>query len=100
MVFFIGKQNFLFFFFFFQAEDGIRDLYVTGVQTLLFRSIRAREGATRDGTSGERKTRAPCAMARRYSRSSGAPPTATRPLAGLLRTRLGTAPPRRARTTP
>src|SRR5204862_5666853 len=25
-------------FFFFQAEDGIRDLYVTGVQTLLFRS--------------------------------------------------------------
>src|SRR5215469_16880244 len=24
---------FLFFFFFFQAEDGIRDLYVTGVQT-------------------------------------------------------------------
>src|SRR6267378_8610547 len=27
-----------YFFFFFQAEDGIRDLYVTGVQTLLFRS--------------------------------------------------------------
>src|SRR6202042_3876110 len=25
-------------FFFFQAEDGIRDLYVTGVQTCLFRS--------------------------------------------------------------
>src|SRR5690349_23037714 len=25
--------NSLFFFFFFQAEDGIRDLYVTGVQT-------------------------------------------------------------------
>src|SRR6266403_5337089 len=25
-------------FFFFQAEDGIRDLYVTGVQTVLFRS--------------------------------------------------------------
>src|SRR5204863_6907277 len=24
---------FIFFFFFFQAEDGIRDLYVTGVQT-------------------------------------------------------------------
>src|SRR5690349_24176502 len=35
----------LFFFFFFQTEDGIRDLYVTGVQTcalpiyLLFRHI-------------------------------------------------------------
>src|SRR6267378_5853956 len=27
--------------FFFQAEDGIRDLYVTGVQTWLFRSRRA-----------------------------------------------------------
>src|SRR5688572_31346079 len=26
------------FFFFFQAEDGIRDLTVTGVQTVLFRS--------------------------------------------------------------
>src|SRR5204862_3341880 len=30
---------FFFFFFFFQAEDGIRDLYVTGVQTVLFRSL-------------------------------------------------------------
>src|SRR3989475_3582538 len=29
----------LVFFFFFQAEDGIRDLTVTGVQTWLFRSI-------------------------------------------------------------
>src|SRR5437763_9456685 len=27
------------FFFFFQAEDGIRDTSVTGVQTLLFRSL-------------------------------------------------------------
>src|SRR5690349_24136988 len=26
-------SSFLYFFFFFQAEDGIRDLYVTGVQT-------------------------------------------------------------------
>src|SRR6266496_4591892 len=26
-------KNVFFFFFFFQAEDGIRDLYVTGVQT-------------------------------------------------------------------
>src|SRR5438874_8605173 len=29
------------FFFFFQAEDGIRDLYVTGVQSVLFRSLSA-----------------------------------------------------------
>src|SRR5204863_4139308 len=28
----------IFVFFFFQAEDGIRDLYVTGVQRVLFRS--------------------------------------------------------------
>ena len=28
--------------FFFQAEDGIRDKLVTGVQTLLFRSARER----------------------------------------------------------
>src|SRR5204863_6572703 len=28
----------LFVFFFFQAEDGIRDLYVTGVRRVLFRS--------------------------------------------------------------
>src|SRR6185312_11123685 len=34
MVFFFHKYNvILFYFFFFQAEDGIRDLIVTGVQT-------------------------------------------------------------------
>src|SRR5687767_16008539 len=32
----------MFFFFFFQAEDGIRDKLVTGVQTLLFRSGKGR----------------------------------------------------------
>src|SRR5688572_30988701 len=32
------------FFFFFQAEDGIRDLTVTGVQTCAFRSPLARRG--------------------------------------------------------
>src|SRR5690349_21862263 len=31
--FFLVFSSFFFFFFFFQAEDGIRDLYVTGVQT-------------------------------------------------------------------
>src|SRR5690349_22083308 len=30
---FFSFELFFFFFFFFQAEDGIRDLYVTGVQT-------------------------------------------------------------------
>src|SRR2546421_7006870 len=36
------------FFFFFQAEDGIRDLIVTGVQRVLFRSILVRQ---LDGTA-------------------------------------------------
>src|SRR5215813_8791436 len=35
-------------FFFFQAEDGIRDADVTGVQTLLFRSRRASQLAEDD----------------------------------------------------
>src|SRR5690349_23234341 len=38
---------FFFFFFFFQAEDGIRDLYVTGVQTCALPiSTRATRNAT------------------------------------------------------
>src|SRR2546427_990481 len=36
-----------FFFFFFQAEDGIRDLTVTGVQTWLFRS-KVKDGYARN----------------------------------------------------
>src|SRR6266403_2480400 len=36
-------MHFLFFFFFFQAEDGIRDLYVTGVQTCALPISTARE---------------------------------------------------------
>src|SRR6266403_5104082 len=59
-----------FFFFFFQAEDGIRDLYVTGVQTCALpisadvyhrsydypsiRQIRARGACRRGGTLGSR----------------------------------------------
>src|SRR5690606_40484434 len=31
--------------FFFQAEDGIRDFHVTGVQRVLFRSVRNERGA-------------------------------------------------------
>src|SRR5215471_16898482 len=41
--YFLNKLKYLYqFFFFFQAEDGIRDLYVTGVQTCAFRSLPAR----------------------------------------------------------
>src|SRR5690349_25101736 len=36
-----------FFFFFFQAEDGIRDLYVTGVQTCALPIFRARRTTSR-----------------------------------------------------
>src|SRR5207245_8528683 len=39
---FILLYFFCFFVFFFQAEDGIRDATVTGVQTVLFRSQRGR----------------------------------------------------------
>src|SRR5437763_2938843 len=35
----------IFFFFFFQAEDGIRDTSVTGVQSVLFRSVYGPIGA-------------------------------------------------------
>src|SRR5204863_5254580 len=35
-------------FFFFQAEDGIRDLYVTGVQTLCSSDLAASRGAEGD----------------------------------------------------
>src|SRR5690349_22663290 len=37
------------FYFFFQAEDGIRDLYVTGVQTCAFRSISSARELRDDG---------------------------------------------------
>src|SRR2546427_4776167 len=47
-----ARLTFLFFFFFFQAEDGIRDLTVTGVQTcaLPIWTARARDWALRSQT--------------------------------------------------
>src|SRR2546427_3629028 len=49
----------LFFFFFFQAEDGIRDLTVTGVQTCALPILqRARDEAHRFAVSYSRKRRA------------------------------------------
>src|SRR2546430_16789339 len=48
-----GDDNSWSFFFFFQAEDGIRDLTVTGVQTCalpICASSRPRSGATPTGT--------------------------------------------------
>src|SRR5438874_7089497 len=49
---------FFFFFFFFQAEDGIRDLYVTGVQTCalpISRLKAMREGLFQAFPNPERK---------------------------------------------
>src|SRR5438270_10997899 len=43
-----------FFFFFFQAEDGIRDLYLTGVQTCALPILRQGEAA---GARGEARRR-------------------------------------------
>src|SRR6267378_6406544 len=87
MFFFFDIHKVLLFFFFFQAEDGIRDLYVTGVQTVLFRSPTGDGRCTRpsvtdapdgDGT-GRRpgpSTR-PAARPRRASARAGAVRTAT-----------------------
>src|SRR5690606_39479367 len=41
-----GQVHSLLHFFFFQAEDGIRDFHVTGVQRVLFRSIHSVYGMT------------------------------------------------------
>src|SRR5690606_40351419 len=45
-------------FFFFQAEDGIRDFHVTGVQTWLFRSIVSPTTRRHDAAAARRR-RAP-----------------------------------------
>src|SRR5439155_8198431 len=71
-------SSFILFFFFFQAEDGIRDGHVTGVQTLLFRSpsISGHGGGARPATSATRASNASrdfsrrCALATRSSNAS------------------------------
>src|SRR2546429_2826950 len=57
-----GGVSLCFFFFFFQAEDGIRDVAVTGVQTCALpicvaEPYRARESATRRARRGPRQRR-------------------------------------------
>src|SRR3989440_8853888 len=54
-----------FFFFFFQAEDGIRDLIVTGVQTCALPISVGRAGASLDA-----RERAPRAFVRRRESSA------------------------------
>src|SRR6266404_8814824 len=57
-------------FFFFQAEDGIRDKLVTGVQTLLFRSWRRRPATPATPTSRtiSKRSRRACARAKPRNR--------------------------------
>src|SRR5690349_22245250 len=64
----MGFLYFFFFFFFFQAEDGIRDLYVTGVQTCALpisagptRSARVRIAAASEPACGSVRANAPSA---------------------------------------
>src|SRR5204862_5408784 len=62
---------YFFFFFFFQAEDGIRDLYVTGVQTCAL-PILPRPGSRAParpprGSAGRRRDSSPAGPATRRS---------------------------------
>src|SRR3989440_2383091 len=67
------------FFFFFQAEDGIRDLIVTGVQTCAL-PILWRAGGTlvTVGDSHTKTAPSPARSGRNSSHTTSAPPTARR----------------------
>src|SRR5438874_6800296 len=54
MFFIIILSYYILFFFFFQAEDGIRDLYVTGVQTCALPIYAILGGVVQDGISPAR----------------------------------------------
>src|SRR6266496_6192616 len=95
----------LFFFFFFQAEDGIRDLYVTGVQTcalpILTFAAEPRQPAcaapTASGAVSRTGTQSAVWIARptpesRVTRASHAPASTTRPAAGVSSTVTTRAP--------
>src|SRR5204863_4231246 len=63
--------------FFFQAEDGIRDLYVTGVQTCALPISRASHkeakkvaAASRSASKGRTATKAPAAKSSKNKRSA------------------------------
>src|SRR6266496_4949741 len=87
------------FFFFFQAEDGIRDLYVTGVQTCalpISRAFRCGVGgsaaeALRRGV-GRRRQRAALSARTRPARSPLPPARALRGPAAALRRRTAGRP--------
>src|SRR5207253_4967682 len=74
-------ERFSFFFFFFQAEDGIRDGHVTGVQTcaLPISSLRARSPKARAG--GSPSTGSPRPVSRRFTARPSRP--RWRAMAGL-----------------
>src|SRR5215469_13299116 len=98
--FFLINESFFLFFFFFQAEDGIRDLYVTGVQTCALpisrlhdrRRVPPRVGrAEAHGPvrrDGRERARAP-APARRHRRRAAPRRPRPRERRGALALRLG-----------
>src|SRR2546422_5181488 len=61
------------FFFFFQAEDGIRDVAVTGVQTCLFRSPAPRR--TLPSVLKSQKAPAPAKTTLEYVRAAASAPS-------------------------
>src|SRR6266478_6275789 len=86
----------LFFFFFFQAEDGIRDLTVTGVQTCALppRPARGARPLERAGRGRPRATRASSPRRRPSTRSRPAPRAASPCRPRATRRALRSPPPR------
>src|SRR2546421_4201537 len=68
-------NSWIFFFFFFQAEDGIRDLIVTGVQTCALPIWFSRSSASR--RAGDQLT-TPSSSARSLAYSTGFPESVDR----------------------
>src|SRR5438270_258824 len=72
LVFTVVYNEVLVYFFFFQAEDGIRDLTVTGVQTCALPILRPESDAVRHGdfgSDGVKTERGGAAAGQRIARS-------------------------------
>src|SRR6266516_5506186 len=99
-------QHYLIFLFFFQAEDGIRDRTVTGVQTCALPIWKTDQSGKNLGWSGGRRTSATAAAASCQQQAGhGRTRQSTKPLVGLhelppwAQSAAGTTPPeKRTRT--
>src|SRR5699024_12124399 len=85
-----------FLFFFFQAEDGIRDRNVTGVQTVLFRSclLHVRTTRTKSSCRRRRSTAAPVSSGPRRRTAGSAECRVCSPRGSATPTRRHGRPPR------